>query len=307
MLSIFNDNISYMIPLVSVCCTTYNHENFISECLEGMVNQITTFKFEILVHDDASTDTTASIVRKYQAKYPELIYPLFQSENQYSNGRMINVRFNFPRAKGKYIAMCEGDDIWIDKYKLQKQIDFLEGNSDFSGCFTANAYYYGESGVIKEFRRKKQVFTIDDLIDQNQVPSQTVVYRKVDINQLPSWFGEIKLSDWLIHMINTNIGPYGYIDDVTAYYRIHKGGIYSHATEVEQLIEKSELFKRIINDKDFLPLKRGRLQKKYKKLLLNLIKKGNRKQQINYFLLYMNSGFNPISIVWQFTKDVLKR
>src|SRR5690606_1543694 len=102
-------------PLVSVSCITYNHSSYIRQCLDGFVMQKCDFAFEVLIHDDASTDDTQEIIKEYQAKYPEIIKAVLQKENQYSKGiRGISPRFNFPRAQGKYIAMCEGDDYWTD-------------------------------------------------------------------------------------------------------------------------------------------------------------------------------------------------
>ena len=133
-------------PLVSISCITYNHAPFIRECFEGFLMQKTDFEFEILVHDDASNDGTAEIIKEYEQKYPHLFRVIYQTENQYSKGiRGMMARFNFPRARGKYIALCEGDDYWTDPYKLQKQVDFLEGNEDVvvSGH---DAYIINEKG-----------------------------------------------------------------------------------------------------------------------------------------------------------------
>jgi glycosyltransferase involved in cell wall biosynthesis len=96
--------------------------------------QNTTFTFEVLIHDDASTDATANIIEEYRKKYPDIIKPIYQKENQYRKGVMNTLTYQLPRAKGKYIAFCEGDDYWTDEYKLQKQIDFLEANPDYTLC-----------------------------------------------------------------------------------------------------------------------------------------------------------------------------
>ncbi len=121
-------------PAVSVCCITYNHEKYIRDALEGFLMQQTNFSFEILIHDDASTDGTADIIREYEAKYPGIIKPIYQTENQYSKGIDISATFNFPRVQGKYIALCEGDDFWTDPHKLQIQYDFMESHPDYSLC-----------------------------------------------------------------------------------------------------------------------------------------------------------------------------
>lgn len=115
-------------PLVSICCITFNHAPYIKDCLDGFLNQKTNFKYEILIHDDASSDGTERIIKEYETLFPEIVKPIYQIENQYSKGIAINKAFNYTRAKGKYIAICEGDDYWIDPLKLQKQVDFLEAN-----------------------------------------------------------------------------------------------------------------------------------------------------------------------------------
>jgi len=139
-----NKYINY--PIVSVSCATYNHEKYIRKTLEGFLMQRTQFRFEILINDDASTDGTPNIVREYEHKYPDLIFPLYQKENQYSKGIVISPTYNWPRARGKYIALCEGDDYWTDPLKLQKQVDFLENNPDYGLVHTELDHYYVKSG-----------------------------------------------------------------------------------------------------------------------------------------------------------------
>lgn len=120
--------------MVSVCCLVYNHEKYLRQCLDGFVMQKTNFKFEVLIHDDASADRSADIIREYEAKYPDIIKPIYQTENQYSKGVAISRTYQYPRAKGKYLAICEGDDYWCDDNKLQKQFDKLEQNNDAVFC-----------------------------------------------------------------------------------------------------------------------------------------------------------------------------
>lgn len=111
-------------PIVSISCITYNHEDYIRDAIEGFLMQKTTFPVEILIHDDASTDKTADIIREYEKKYPHLIKPIYQTENQYSKGIGVSATYQYPRANGNYITLCEGDDYWTDPYMLQKQVVF---------------------------------------------------------------------------------------------------------------------------------------------------------------------------------------
>lgn len=120
--------------MVSVICTTYNHEKYIRKCLDGFIMQETDFPYEVLVHDDASTDNTASIVHEYEILYPDIIKPIYQTENQYSKGKAITRDIIFPKCRGKYIALCEGDDYWTDPLKLQKQVAALETHPDCVMC-----------------------------------------------------------------------------------------------------------------------------------------------------------------------------
>lgn len=121
--------------MVSICCLAYNHEEFIKDALNSFLIQETTFPFEILIHDDASTDNTASIIQSYVDVYPNIIKPIFQSENKYSKGVNVSLDYLYLASKGKYIAICEGDDYWCDKQKLAKQVDFLNTNSDYIACY----------------------------------------------------------------------------------------------------------------------------------------------------------------------------
>lgn len=120
--------------VVSVICMAYNHEAWIRDALEGFVRQQAPFRFEVLVHDDASTDGTAAIIREFAARYPDLIRPLFQQENQYSRGEPVIQRFVAPLVRGRYIALCEGDDYWTDPHKLQKQVAVLEARPEVDIC-----------------------------------------------------------------------------------------------------------------------------------------------------------------------------
>ena len=129
--------------LVSVLCTAYNHEQYIRSALESFVSQQTDFAFEVLVNDDASTDGTAAIIREYEEKYPEIIRPFYQAENQFSKGiGTIYENIFYPNARGKYFAFCEGDDYWTDESKLQRQVDFLESHPDYSACVHNTTLHY---------------------------------------------------------------------------------------------------------------------------------------------------------------------
>ncbi len=119
---------------VSVLCMVYNHEPYLRQCLDGFVMQKTNFEYEVLIHDDASTDNSQEIIREYEKKYPDIIKPIYQTENQGSQKISPTQVHLLPRAKGKYIAFCEGDDYWCDENKLQMQFDYMEDHPNASLC-----------------------------------------------------------------------------------------------------------------------------------------------------------------------------
>lgn len=123
-------------PKLAIHCITYNHEPYIRECLEGFVMQQTDFPFIAIVHDDASTDGTAAIVREYADRYPDIIKPILETENKYSTGELGNIMLDAIKATGaEYVAYCEGDDYWTDPHKLQRQVDILDSHPEYSLCF----------------------------------------------------------------------------------------------------------------------------------------------------------------------------
>ena len=157
-------------PLVVIHCLAYNHESFIRECLDGFIMQKTSFPFVAIVHDDASIDKTADIIREYADKYPEIIKPIYESENQYSKGLHRQIMESaIARYNPKYIAFCEGDDYWIDAYKLQKQVNFLEEHPDYGFSYTnakgfdqsKNSFYdmklRGFSGMLYDSKLKNDI------------------------------------------------------------------------------------------------------------------------------------------------------
>jgi glycosyltransferase involved in cell wall biosynthesis len=223
-------------PLVSICCITFNHEKFIKQTLDGFIMQRTNFPFEVFIHDDASTDNTANIIREYEKKYPDILKPIYQTENQFSKGISISATYIFPRIKGKYVALCEGDDYWTDPLKLQKQVDFLERHPKCSICFhpvkvvCAEDPNRDEIFPIPKFRFNKTVLSFNDLVKHNFIQTNSVMYRWVinseSIKEVFPPQNLILPEDWYIHLIHAEKGMIGYIDEVMSVYRKHSGGIW---------------------------------------------------------------------------------
>ena len=212
-------------PLVSVCCITYNHEPYITHTIEGLLMQKTNFPLEILIHDDASTDNTQQVVRQYVEKYPELIVPIFQKENQYSknNGNILN-SFVFPKARGKYFAICEGDDYWTDPYKLQKQVDFMEVNPDYGLVYTKARVFDQEENTYAKAVLGEPFKSFESLFISIGIPTLTTLFRSSLIKEYNSeillnsfnW----KMGDYPIWLYIAHKSKLFLIDEITATYRM---------------------------------------------------------------------------------------
>lgn len=224
--------------LVAINCLTYNHEPYIRQCLEGFVTQKTKFRFVAIVHDDASTDNTAKIVREYADKYPDIIKPIFETVNQYSKkdgslDRIIKQAIN--ETNCKYIAVCEGDDYWTDPFKLQKQIDFLENNPEYTMCFHNAIEHYeknigGENIKDKIFSRiSDKDYTGTSLLRHWIVPTASIVYRKsildTDIYKRSIANKNFIYGDILLILSCAERGKIRGISDIMSVYRRHEGGV----------------------------------------------------------------------------------
>lgn len=208
-------------PLVSVCCLVYNHEPYLRDCFEGFVKQQTTFPFEILVHDDASTDHSADIIREYTAKYPHLFKPIYQTENQYSKGIRVTIQYQYPRAQGKYIALCEGDDYWTDPHKLQMQVDWLEAHPEYSMC-CSNAFIQSPKRTLSGARYWKDCdIPIVDMINGIRcfIQTNTFVFKRCLLDYYPEYCKNCHIGDYPLQIWAALNGKVRYFKKKTSVYR----------------------------------------------------------------------------------------
>ena len=232
-------------PLVSVRLMCYNQEAFISQAIESILAQRTTFDYEIVVGDDLSPDRTSEIAVEYQTRFPERVRVLHRDRKL---GRLHNFVDTLKNCSGKYVALLDGDDYWTDPHKLQKQVEYLEAHPGCAMCFhpvfwleqdtdQRRVSYFGAPGI-------KRYYTLDDLLEHsNFIPTASVVFRNRIITEIPDWFYQCPFGDLALHILNlfhSGDNKIGFIDEPMAVYRWHDGGVYGSARRfqnVERLLE----------------------------------------------------------------------
>ncbi|MCQ6962318.1 glycosyltransferase family 2 protein [Methanolobus chelungpuianus] len=248
--------------MVSICCITYNHEKYVAKAIEGFLMQETDFKYEVVVHDDASTDHTADIIRSYEQKYPEIIKPIYQTINQHSKGVRVLPTFIYPKATGKYIALCEGDDYWTDPHKLKKQVDHMEQNPGCTFCFH-NAFLENDTaGLLKKamvphtdqnkkyYSNQNRKYNAGELQLLGFIPTASFLYPKKVVNDLPDWYFDAPAGDLAIKLIATSHGYAYYINEIMSVYRINVQSSMTAQWKKEDRTKKIQRIKGFVSTLD---------------------------------------------------------
>lgn len=220
--------------LVDIPMCAYRHEKYIEEAILGVVNQQTTFKYRLLIGEDCSPDGTRDIIKKYAAMYPDKILPFFHEKNI---GAHANTQILFNACRAKYIALCDGDDYWTDPTKLQKQIDFLEKNADFSICFhqVKMVYADGSREPVYSGKKQKDISTFEDLTFGNFINTASTVFRNNLKQTMPDWFARIPSGDWTLFLLNAQFGKIYFINEPMAVYRINPSSTWANQTTMEMV------------------------------------------------------------------------
>jgi len=302
-------------PLVSICTITYNHENFIEEALDSFLMQETNFPFELVVDDDLSPDGTVDIIKKYMKKYPNIMNVNLRTKNV---GSMTNFIENMQRAKGKYIALCEGDDYWTDSLKLKKQVDFLKINPIYSGCFHDCIVMNNKiDGKGEEYLRigDKQIDKDVDLvsiINKNNIPTASIVFKNF-IEDIPKYLTETSKGDYALMIMIAEHGKIKYIPEVMSVYRIHNGGIWSSKSLIyhhKEAIKFYDLLKEYFIGYDKV-LDKINLKSKhtYFEISMILIREKKRVESLYYFLSSLKFPYRKnqyIRYIKEFIKSIVK-
>ena len=232
-------------PLLAIKCLVYNHEPYLRQCLDGFVMQQTNFPFIAIVHDDASTDNSAAIIREYEEKYPDIIKTIYETENQYSksDGSLTRIMNKAIDELGcKYVAVCEGDDYWTDPQKLQKQVDFLEAHEDFSVC-CHNVNMWDESTHTMTMNyatpNAPEEASVVELAKANYIINLSVMYRynpQVYTNPFPDTYA----GDYPMHLRHAEYGKIKYFPQVMGVYRAGSG-VWSTLSAAEMLQKEIQM------------------------------------------------------------------
>ncbi len=209
-------------PKVSVVSITYNHEAYIRETLDGFVAQKTDFPLEIIVADDASTDATPGIIQEYADRYPHLFRPILRSENL---GIYANLIDALSTARGEYLALCEGDDFWIDPLKLSKQVSFLDQRPETAVCFHPVRVIWEDGRKASEFPPVgwRGDFSVKSLIRRKFIQTNSVMYRRLPrYDDIPA---DVMPLDWYLHVRHAAHGDIAMLPETMSVYRRHSGGV----------------------------------------------------------------------------------
>lgn len=260
--------------LVSIRCLVYNHEPYLRQCLEGFVMQKTNFRFEAIVHDDASTDGSAAIIREYAEKYPDIIKPIYETENQYSKHDGSLSRIMKEACCGKYIAMCEGDDYWIDPLKLQKQVDFMESHPDYSMCFH-RARIENEINKSDIFIHCSTIedrdYTGDELFKTWTVPTASMVLRHEVFNYKNVADKRILYGDIILILRCAEYGKVRGMSSEMSVYRLQQSSATNNSTLNKYRIEAMPRFLDFIKE-NFSCVRKSTLRRIYSNSYFEIFK-----------------------------------
>jgi len=274
---------------------TYNHERFIAQALASVLAQRVNFDYEIVVGEDCSTDGTRDIVMDFYRRNPKRIVPFLRSHNL---GVAQNLMAALASCRGQYVALLEGDDYWTRDDKLQKQVDFLDAHPDYAMC-CHRAHVLDELGTDRAGvfpLHAAGPYAIEDLLTVCFVATCTVVFRRVLVSPLPTWFNEIELGDWALFALVAVHGKIDLMDEIMAVYRVHSGGIWSSQAAASQLSQRMQTLTALDKRLEFKYSKAIRfgIARLHFEMAYDARQKGNRAETGKHLFNFIRNGG------WQF-------
>lgn len=299
--------------IVSIQCLTYNHAPYIRQCLDGFVMQKTNFRFEAIIHDDASTDGTQEIIREYAEKYPEIIKPIYEKENQYSkhDGSIRRIMNEVISPSTNYIAICEGDDYWTDPLKLQKQVGFLESHPSYTmvcnrtklyserkRAFIGENYCYNHNSTIKT----KDVIYRSGLF----ISTCSIIYRKELKDNYPEYCLKCAVGDYPLQIMAAMKGKIYYFNEAMSVYRIQNFNSWmskqkwhsADAKNIKRIDSMINMFKGFSND---YPQYKRYFSNKIAHYLISQspLRFNNTDKDLEYYLQYYHDYYDQFPLFWK--------
>lgn len=297
-------------PIVSVVMITYNQEKYIAAAIEGVLMQRCDFEVELIIADDNSPDSTKEVVESFKnhPKYHWIKY----FKHEVNKGMMGNFIWALDQCKGKYVALCEGDDYWTDPLKLQKQVDFLEGNADYSFTFHDAEILNQDTGYKRLRIGDRKIDNVVDLrsvIIENNIPTASILFRNIlNFRDLPDWFFKTSKGDYALVIMFAEMGFGKYLPEAMSVYRVHDGGVWSGIKDRSYHIKENIKFYNFLleyfHDEDVRLSLKIKLKRTFQDLGLHLIRNGDVGSGL--IMIFKNRNFSKANTMNLSIKKIVK-
>ncbi|MBO9200143.1 MULTISPECIES: glycosyltransferase [Niastella] len=282
---------------VAVWMVTYNHAKYVEQAIESVVNQKANFDFKLFISDDNSKDGTNDICKALESKYPDKIELVVNENNIGPQANALNTYDRCFKSGAKYVALLEGDDYWSDEKKLQTQVDVLNANSKYVGCFHNTEERFESNSSRASFLYvnypSATIVTFSDLSYRNLIPTCSILFRNNLFGDFPDWYKKLKMGDWPLHLLNAQFGDFWYIPKVMGVHRLHNESIwmlqdaerniqfvieaYDHMiggfASKPQLADQLRIGKKVFVEAQRCPKQKPGFKKKIKSLMVRAIEK----------------------------------
>ncbi|HHR5883321.1 TPA: glycosyltransferase [Providencia alcalifaciens] len=291
---------------ISCICIAYNHERYIRDTLDSILAQKSEYKFELIIHDDCSTDSTRDILNEYKNNFPDIIRLILQKENQYSQNKKL-LPLAIPFVKGEFVAVCEGDDFWIDESKIQKQIKKMYQYENIGVCFTSGCALFNNnaSKLISFHKKTEQVFNVEQVIQGGGgfMPTASMMFRIEALKSLPKFFYTAPVEDYFLQICTSLNNGAIYIPDTTCVYRINTIGSWTSqrkSTTLDKILKEGKLYIDSFNELSKL------------KINSHIINSQIAKQYITLTSIAIRNNYLPeakklIITSWSFSRKINKK
>ncbi|MCX3071629.1 glycosyltransferase [Providencia stuartii] len=291
---------------ISCVCITYNHEIYIKDTIDSILAQKSDYRFELIIHDDKSTDKTRDIILEYKEKFPSIIKLILQEENQYSKCPRI-IPLTIPYLSGEYVTICEGDDFWIDELKIQRQVGALNIHKNINICFTPaqSLFSNGSTKLVSYHSDQETIFSTDTVIEGGGgfMPTASIMIRNPILNNLPKWYYTAPVGDYFLQIYASMPSGALYIPNITCVYRINSIGSWSkqrNSLPLADIINEGILYTKSFKQLKHYSIKKeiinSEIAKQYTTLTLLAIKNN-----------YLSSAKQLIKKSWAYSKKTNKK